>query len=230
MKSFNTDPIDFFNDLTKLIENDSILLSFSDTVPGLFCSPFSQICINRIRRMKNRSHKKGFLILKGDPSDIGETSPVHQAYIDRFWPGPLTIILNLKDKRLSSISPDSNTIGIRSPSHPFWMQFLKYSNISVLSTSANEYETIFYDIACKINDPQYLSMIFRKCTLLDTNYYLIKFNNGIDYLLLSDNCAIKQKHQTPSTIIKIDGGILNIIREGAISRESLMIFHNSIEI
>ena len=51
-----------------------------------------------------------------------------QRLIDRFWPGPLTIVLPAQD---------GTTIGFRLPDHPITLAFLRACEVAVVAPSAN---------------------------------------------------------------------------------------------
>ena len=58
----------------------------------------------------------------------------------KFWPGPLTIVLNINEKnRFSKIlSRGKNTLAVRIPSHPVALDLISKCQIPILAPSANK--------------------------------------------------------------------------------------------
>jgi L-threonylcarbamoyladenylate synthase len=68
-----------------------------------------------------------------------EFSPRAQALAERFWPGPLTLVLpRRKDSPLSLlVSAGLDTVALRAPSHPAALALLKAAGVPVAGPSAN---------------------------------------------------------------------------------------------
>ena len=57
--------------------------------------------------------------------------------MERFWPGPLTLILEKKDLIPNEITAGLNTVGIRMPSHPVAQKLILESGVPIAAPSAN---------------------------------------------------------------------------------------------
>jgi len=92
----------------------------TDTVYGVGALAFDGKAVESIYTAKDRAIEKAIPILIGDAEDISkvasEVPPMAKKLAERFWPGPLTLIV---PKHLSL--PDSvsatNTVGVRVPDH-----------------------------------------------------------------------------------------------------------------
>ena len=92
----------------------------TDTVYGVGALAFDGKAVESIYKAKDRPIEKAIPILIGDTEDItkisSEVPPMAKKLAERFWPGPLTIVV---PKHLSL--PDSvsakNTVGVRVPDH-----------------------------------------------------------------------------------------------------------------
>jgi len=92
----------------------------TDTVYGVGALAFDGKAVESIYKAKDRAIEKAIPILIGDAEDISkvasEVPPMAKKLAERFWPGPLTLIV---PKHLSL--PDSvsatNTVGVRVPDH-----------------------------------------------------------------------------------------------------------------
>ena len=79
------------------------------------------------------------LLNKHEAEKIVEFTKIAHLLTDQFWPGPLTIILQIKKTKLSNIlSQGSQTLAIRVPSHPVALDLLEKVNIPILAPSANK--------------------------------------------------------------------------------------------
>lgn len=226
-----------FSLINNIFCTGDILLSFSDTVPGFFCSPYSDTALNRIISLKNRDKAKGFLILKRDISDICNIKPLHKAFMDSFWPGPLTIVFELKDKRLDAVSPDFRTIAVRNPSHSFWQAYFDLYDSPVLSTSANDFEEIYNKYLLKITAKYQRNSINSNSIDIDYDilwdmeicrkrFLLIKTKEEVEHILIEITSG-EGAASEPSSIISLENNTLKIIREGRISSKELWDFFNN---
>jgi L-threonylcarbamoyladenylate synthase len=60
-----------------------------------------------------------------------------EVLIDKFWPGPLTLVFRASHCLPRELTGASGTIGIRYPQHAFCLDVLKICNRPITSTSAN---------------------------------------------------------------------------------------------
>lgn len=58
---------------------------------------------------------------------------------ERFWPGPLTLVLPRSSSVSDTVTGDRNTVGLRVPSHPVAMELLAAVGDGVAAPSANRY-------------------------------------------------------------------------------------------
>lgn len=78
--------------------------------------------------------------LLGKESDDGEAIPSrYQTLIDRFWPGPLTILLpNPQPSKLApEVTAGLSTFGARMPSSPLALSLIKLAGVPLAAPSAN---------------------------------------------------------------------------------------------
>lgn len=111
----------------------------TDTVYGLGARMDRAEAIDRLYAVKGRSSTKAIPVLVGDPAQLnrvsGELQGMAHVFAERFWPGPLTLIvprrMDLPDNL--SIHP---TVGVRMPDHPVALALLRRSG-PLAVTSAN---------------------------------------------------------------------------------------------
>ena len=104
----------------------------TETVYGLGADATNPAAIERLNRVKGRPPEKPYSLhlhsveqLRGL---VKAVPPVAQRLIDRFWPGPLTIVMP---------SGGGKTVGFRLPDHPIAQAFLQACGVPVAAPSAN---------------------------------------------------------------------------------------------
>lgn len=95
----------------------------TDTVYGLAVSAFVAGAADRLFVAKERPRDTEIAVLVSSPGDLvdlieGEVPGIAGFWIDRFWPGPLTIVLPRRpDLAGIDLGGDGSTIGVRCPDH-----------------------------------------------------------------------------------------------------------------
>ena len=110
----------------------------TDTLPAIGCLPnFSEI----IYKVKKRNLTKPLILMGAEDFQFDEF--VHKSALDDFkiiascyWPGPLTIIVPISEKRKSFLSSRNFTIGLRIPNSKMANFLIKESG-PLLTSSAN---------------------------------------------------------------------------------------------
>jgi L-threonylcarbamoyladenylate synthase len=128
-------------EIKNFFEQNKILILPTDTVFGLFCSAYSALAVKNLFELKKRDRQKSFSIFCSK-AKIHEFAHVEydwqQKIIDQFFPGPITLILKLKNQKLIDSGVSKNgKIGIRIPSGDFWEDILGILNFPLVATSVN---------------------------------------------------------------------------------------------
>ncbi len=122
-----------------IIDDGGVIAFPTDTVYGIGVSAFNEYSIERLFRVKGRSLQKAIPILIGDVRELKRITTMVPAkakkLIDHFWPGALTLILELDPELPENLSPDG-TIGVRLPDQEFTLELLKATS-PLAATSAN---------------------------------------------------------------------------------------------
>ena len=124
-----------------LISRGEIIAFPTDTVYGVGGDIFSEAAINRIYRLKNRPTNKPINALVSSEDQlkmIVESIPYDaRSIIEKFWPGPLTIILKKKTEVSDKVTSCLNTIGVRMPNNRIALEIIKKYEKPLATTSAN---------------------------------------------------------------------------------------------
>lgn len=124
----------------KLLLDDGVILTPTDTVYGLICMPTSETAVRRVFEMKDRPVQKHLPIIASDWRQVKEELPViwsdeAKKLADSFWPGALTIALGIAANDIAWLSGRVEA-GIRVPDH-LYIQKLARRLGPLLMTSAN---------------------------------------------------------------------------------------------
>ena len=100
----------------------------TDTVYGIGCDPFNKNSVDKIYEIKQRDKNKPFPVLTYSAdfaSEIVEFDEITKKIVEKFWPGPLTLILKLKEKKLKDSLGIEDKIAIRVPNNQCLLEILK---------------------------------------------------------------------------------------------------------
>lgn len=124
---------------SEIIQSGGMIAFPTDTVYGIGVSAFNEGAINKIYLVKERSKNKAIPILVGDPAQLSKiTTPpgdLVKSIMDKFWPGALTLILQMLPDLPNNIS-STQTIGVRIPNHNYTQELLLHTG-PLAVTSAN---------------------------------------------------------------------------------------------
>ncbi len=103
------------------LQADGLVAFPTDTVYGLGALAFSGGAVARIYQAKGRAQEKAIPVLLADLDQLQrvalEPSPDAIQLANRFWPGPLTIVLRRQPGLPEAVSATA-TVGVRVPAHP----------------------------------------------------------------------------------------------------------------
>jgi L-threonylcarbamoyladenylate synthase len=122
-----------------VLNHGGLVVFPTDTVYGLAVLPFNEEFIERLYVVKGRDNTRAIAVLISDISELDQISQfpgeVALRLAEKFWPGPLTIIVPRHPNLPDALSPNQ-TVGVRSPAHSVAMQLLKLTG-PLAVTSAN---------------------------------------------------------------------------------------------
>lgn len=130
----------YINEAANIIKKGGIVAFPTETVYGLGANALNEEAVKKIFEAKGRPQDNPLIVHVAD-KDISnivmEVTPLAQKVIDRFWPGPITIILNKKDIIPNVTSAGLKSIGIRMPSDKIARELIKMSTVPIAAPSAN---------------------------------------------------------------------------------------------
>ena len=115
----------------------------TETVYGLGADASSDSAVAGIFAAKGRPSDHPLIVHVADAAQIGNYASGIPGFAERlvaaFWPGPLTVILPRKPGVAAAAAGGQDSIGLRCPSHPVALAFLKACNTGVAGPSANRF-------------------------------------------------------------------------------------------
>lgn len=116
----------------EILKKGGLVAVSTETVYGLGANLRDKKAVNRLYRVKNRPKNKPLTIHIAGMDTVermaGDISPIVRKLMNRFWPGPLTLILESKKGK---------PVGFRMPSGSVARSLIEASGVPVVMPSAN---------------------------------------------------------------------------------------------
>ena len=113
----------------------------TESVFGFGCDPLNQQAVERLLRLKQRSVKKGVILIAADFSQlkpfIGQLPDACLKAIFSTWPGPNTWLFPTRPDTPDWLSGDHATVAVRVTNHPIAAALCQSCHSPLVSTSAN---------------------------------------------------------------------------------------------
>lgn len=132
--------IKFIEEAGEVIKKGGIVAFPTETVYGLGANALDDEAVKKIFIAKGRPQDNPLIIhvsTKEISGLVKNVPKVAQKMIDKFWPGPLTIIFEKKEIIPNTTSANLNTIGIRMPSSEIALKLIELSGRPIAAPSAN---------------------------------------------------------------------------------------------
>jgi len=186
------------DDVVNIVKNGELIVYPSETVYGIGANIFDEGAMKKVYLAKRRPFDMPLSVGVSDKtmaSKIAEIDESAEKLIDKFMPGPLTIIVKKKKCVPDIVTANSQKVGIRIPDHPVAMQIIKRTG-PIVATSANLH-----------SKPDTVKMEDAQKDLGET----------VSAYIDSGPCPLGR----PSTIIWLMDGEVEIIRQGAITKKQI---------
>lgn len=176
--------------VANLIKSGGIGVIPTDTVYGLACSALKKAALKKIYRLKKRSQNKPPVILISSDKDLSlfgiKITKLVKKITKRFWPGRVSIIIPIPQKRFAYLHRGKKSLAFRLPQNKKLIQLIKKTG-SLATSSAN------------ISKKEVADSIRRA---------ILYFGKGVDFYV-----DVGRKGVVPSTIISFSkSGEVNVLR------------------
>ncbi|EKS4343335.1 L-threonylcarbamoyladenylate synthase [Clostridium sporogenes] len=146
-----------------ILRQGGLVVFPTETVYGLGANALDKDAVKKIFEAKGRPQDNPLIVHISKVKDIEklveEIPPIAQKLMDKFWPGPMTIILKKKDIIPNETSAGLDSIGIRMPSNKIAMKLISMAGVPIAAPSANlsgkpsptDLETCIEDLDGRVN-------------------------------------------------------------------------------
>jgi L-threonylcarbamoyladenylate synthase len=192
--------IDEIKKHAKLLKQGSTVIFPTETVYGLGANALDEKAAAKIYEAKGRPSDNPLIVHISDKKDLynlaKNISEKAEIIMDKFWPGPITIIFQKKDIIPNITSGGLNTVAIRMPSHPIAISLIKESGVPIAAPSAN---------------------ISGRPSPTEEKHVYEEMNGRVDGIILGGDC----NYGLESTVVDLTSDIPMILRPGSITKEDL---------
>lgn len=124
-----------------IIRSGGVIAYPTETVYGLGADPFHPEAVERIYAIKGRDRSKPLILLVPDEQTlqdlIDHIPDSARQLMDRFWPGPLTLVFKASSRLPAAVSGEGQTVALRISNHPLVRALLVHLKAPLTSSSAN---------------------------------------------------------------------------------------------
>ena len=168
----------------------------TDTLYGLAADPFRADAVARLFAVKGRPSERALPLIAADLEQIvthlGSLPPMGRCLAEKFWPGPLTLLIGAPAALADDVTGGTGRVGVRVPAHGVARDLCRACQRPLTATSAN-----------LSGDPP----------SPDPDEVERTLGSRID-LLLDDGRAPGGQ---PSTIVDVTGSAPRLVRAGALA-------------
>lgn len=131
---------EYIKEAANIIVKGGVVAFPTETVYGLGANALDEEAVKKIFEAKGRPQDNPLIIHVADKdisTFVEEVPKIAENLIDKFWPGPLTLILKKKSIVPNVTSANLDSIGIRMPSNEIAKKLIEFSGVPIAAPSAN---------------------------------------------------------------------------------------------
>ncbi|NUR91682.1 MAG: threonylcarbamoyl-AMP synthase [Nonomuraea sp.] len=172
----------------------------TETVYGLGANAEDPAAVARIFQVKGRPPTHPLIVHLGDAEQLSswvrEVPDTARLLAERFWPGPLTLVLRRGPRVPLEATGGLETVAVRVPGHPVALALLSAFGGGVAAPSANRFGSVSPTTA---------------------DHVRAELGDAVDFVLDGGPCQVGVE----STIVDATGEIPAVLRPGGVTREDL---------
>ena len=184
----------------RLLREGKLVAFPTETVYGLGADATNVKAVRRVFEIKGRPERHPLIVHLAGAEGIGRWAAgvpdAARSLAEKFWPGPLTLILRRAASVPDAVSAGQETVGLRVPAHPLALALLKEFGGGVAAPSANRFGKVSPTSATHVRED---------------------LGSDVDFILDGGPCAVGVE----STIVDLSSGAPRILRPGGVTREAL---------
>ena len=123
------------------LRKGEVLAMPTDTFYGLAADPLNLRAVDRVYEIKSRMRHKPLSLLVGSIEQAEALArnllPEFYALTERFWPGPLTLIVHAAPRLPLRVTANSGNVALRVPAANIPLAVIRKAQVPITATSAN---------------------------------------------------------------------------------------------
>jgi L-threonylcarbamoyladenylate synthase len=184
----------------ELLRSGGIVAIPTETVYGLAANAFDEAAIRRVFAAKGRPQSNPLIVHVANFAMVHELasdwSALASKLAERFWPGPLTIVVPKSARVSDLITAGLPSVALRMPSHPIALAVIEAAGMPLVAPSANRFTQLSPTTAAHVREA---------------------LGDAVDFVLDGGPCTVGIE----STVISLAGAVPRILRPGMISRTAI---------
>ena len=125
----------------RVIQEGGAVVMPTETVYGLACNALDDEAVSRVYEIKGRPAENPLIVHVATFEELGRVavveSPVVKLLADKFWPGPMTLVLKKAPGVPYVTTAGLDTVAVRIPSHPVARELILASKLPIAAPSEN---------------------------------------------------------------------------------------------
>lgn len=182
------------------IKNGGLVLFPTETVYGIGADGLNSKAVRKIFEAKGRAQDNPLILHVSSMNMVRKIvkniTDIEYMLMEKFWPGPFTIILPKKDIVPYEVTGILSTVALRMPSNEIARHLIEMSQTPIAAPSAN--------ISGRPSG-----------TCIEDIYE--ELHNKMDYIIDGGKCLVGIE----STVVKVENGRVKILRPGKITKEEI---------
>jgi len=183
-----------------LIRAGQLVAFPTETVYGLGANALDAAAVERIFAAKRRPTTSPLIVHASDGEMaralVSEWPAAAEALAARFWPGPLTLVLEKRDMIPARVTAGLGTVGVRVPAHPMALALIAEAGVPIAAPSANLFTQLSPTTAAHVRQ---------------------SLGSAVALVLDGGPCRIGLE----STVLSLAGGERILLRPGMISQAQI---------
>lgn len=172
----------------------------TETVYGLGANALDARAVANVYAVKNRPRFDPLIVHVADAAAVADYATGidgrARRLIERFWPGPLTLVLPKRPAIPDIVTAGLDTVAVRQPAHPVALDLLRAVQLPIAAPSANPFGYVSPTTAAHVQDT---------------------LGHALDEILNGGPCSVGVE----STVLALDGPRAVLLRPGGVTLEQL---------
>jgi len=183
-----------------LLRGGKLVAFPTETVYGLGANALDAEAVARIFEVKGRPNTSPVIVHVSDlvmvASIAASWPPAARTLAEKFWPGPLTLVLPKSPAVSDIVTAGLQTVGVRMPAHRVALALIRAAKVPIAAPSANR---------------------FTELSPTNAEHVREGLGNRVDYILDGGPCEVGIE----STVLLLADEIPVLLRPGGVSRQQI---------